>query len=637
MSLTLSAFQEKREYLDETIRRRFFVVPAFEIYGGYAGLYDIGPPGCALRSNIIAQWRKHFIINDSMFELFSPALTPEPVLKASGHVDKFSDVMIRDENTATAYRADQLIEAEAERQLETETSEERKELLKKIIIDCEAMSLDEMENTIKNVLNVTHIEGKPVKWSSPYEFNLMFGTSIGPTGTVKAYLRPETAQGIFVNFKRFYNYNGGQLPFAVAQIGSSYRNEIAPRAGLLRVREFEQAEIEHFMMPEDIHKQLYPEEKYAAHPKFFLVKDTVVPLWSGDAQDSLQGTVTMSIGEAIETGLVGHETHGYFIGRTFQFLVSIGIKPECIRFRQHTKKQLAHYAKDCWDAEVLTSYGWVECVGIADRSAHDLTCHTNASGQNLTANITVSGKAQTVRSIVPRKVSKQEKAAGVEAPFENLGEKKRDAIKALAMMPASEVECAIALMAADKPFTVGEFTITKDMVEVNEKKVKTNSFDFCPCVIEPSFGIGRILSCLLEHTFDLEKDVEVKGEGDRTYDRYTFAFPANVAPIKVGVLPVITKGDLTQLAQEIGVKLSNVGIAHQLDCSAAKIGKRYARLDELGVPFCITVDQDTVSSGVVTIRDRDSRKQISNIPIDEAVEIIRKLSNDQLDQKKVFE
>ena len=200
--------------------------------------------------------------------------------------------------------------------------------------------------------------------SAPFPFNLMFTTSIGPTGKDAGYLRPETAQGIFVNFRRLLEQNGGRMPFAAAQIGTAYRNEIAPRGGLLRVREFQMAEIEHFVDPTD-----------KSHPKFANVSQLRPWLFPVTNQLGDGKMVDPTLGEAVAAGVIDNETLAYFMARTYQFLIKVGIKHDGLRFRQHLKTEMAHYATDCWDAEILMSAGWVECVGHADRACYDLKVH----------------------------------------------------------------------------------------------------------------------------------------------------------------------------------------------------------------------------------------------------------------------
>lgn len=187
------------------------------------------------------------------------------------------------------------------------------------------------------------------------------------------YLRPETAQGHFLNFSRLLEFNNGRVPFASAQIGRSFRNEISPRAGLLRVREFTMAEIEHYVDPED-----------KKHQRFEEIRDARLVLLDRHVQESGSSKVTeMSVGEAVDNGIIANETLGYFLVRIHQFLIKIGINPQRLRFRQHMGNEMAHYATDCWDAEIHNATGWTECVGCADRAAYDLTVHSKRTGHPL--------------------------------------------------------------------------------------------------------------------------------------------------------------------------------------------------------------------------------------------------------------
>jgi glycyl-tRNA synthetase len=176
-----------------------------------------------------------------------------------------------------------------------------------------------------------------------------------------------------LNFSRLLDFNNGRVPFASAQIGRSFRNEISPRAGLLRVREFTMAEIEHYVDPED-----------KKHKRFNEVKDVKLVLLDRNVQESGGSKVTeMSAGDAVEKGIIANETLGYFLVRIHQFLIKIGIDPQRLRFRQHMANEMAHYATDCWDAEIHNATGWTECVGCADRAAYDLTVHSNRTGHPL--------------------------------------------------------------------------------------------------------------------------------------------------------------------------------------------------------------------------------------------------------------
>lgn len=171
-----------------------------------------------------------------------------------------------------------------------------------------------------------------------------------------------------MNYKRLLEYNQDKIPFAGAQIGQSFRNEISPRSGLLRVREFCQAEIEHFMDPED-----------KSHPKFEYVKDVKIKFYTCEAQMAGSAIHHITVGEALEQGVIKSETMGYFLARIQQYLISVGVPDDTLRFRQHLQNEMAHYACDCWDAECKTTYGWVEIVGCADRSCFDLNAHAKVS------------------------------------------------------------------------------------------------------------------------------------------------------------------------------------------------------------------------------------------------------------------
>lgn len=281
--------------------------------------------------------------------------------------------MIKDLKSGECFRADHLINAAIEKMLvDKKVSAEKKEELRKLIPFLESMTKEQMKEVIKQYTIKSPTTGSEL--SEPMDFNLMFDTSIGPASKIKGFLRPETAQGIFVNFKRLLDFNAGKLPFAAAQIGTAFRNEISPRSGLIRVREFTMAEIEHFVDTND-----------KTHPKFDSVSGVKVPLYSACAQMDGKLPVEMTLQQALKDGTISNETLAYFLGRIYLFMVHIGLDPRKIRFRQHLSNEMAHYAKDCWDAEVKTTYGWVECVGCADRSCFDLQQHSQATGVKLVA------------------------------------------------------------------------------------------------------------------------------------------------------------------------------------------------------------------------------------------------------------
>ncbi|XP_062115559.1 glycine--tRNA ligase, mitochondrial 1 isoform X2 [Humulus lupulus] len=593
--------EEFRQLVSNTLERRLFYIPSFKIYRGVAGLYDYGPPGCAVKSNVLSFWRQHFVLEENMLEVDCPCVTPEVVLKASGHVDKFTDLMVKDEKTGTCYRADHLLKDFCSEKLQKDLSITAKEAaeLKRILAVLDDLSAEELGAKLKEYGITAPDTKNPL--SDPYPFNLMFQTSIGPSGLSPGFMRPETAQGIFVNFKDLYYYNGNKLPFAAAQIGQAFRNEISPRQGLLRVREFTLAEIEHFVDPED-----------KSHQNFAEVAKLEFLMFPREEQMSGESAKKICLGDAVARGIVNNETLGYFIGRVYLFLTRLGINEERLRFRQHLANEMAHYACDCWDAEIECSYGWIECVGIADRSAFDLRAHTEKSGVALVAAEKFS-EPREVESLVITPVKKELGLA-----FKG---KQKNVVEALEAMKEEE-----ALEMKANLETKGEMefyvctleknvSITKSMVTISKEKKKVHQRVFTPSVIEPSFGIGRIIYCLYEHSFYTRPSKA----GDEQLN--VFRFPPLVAPIKCTVFPLVQNEKYEKVAKVISKSLTVAGISHKIDITGTSIGKRYARTDELGVPFAVTVDSTTS----VTIRERDSKDQI-RVNVEDAAAVVKDVS-----------
>ncbi|XP_010100026.2 glycine--tRNA ligase, mitochondrial 1 [Morus notabilis] len=590
-----------RQAVLNTLERRLFYILSFKIYRGVAGLYDYGPPGCAVRSNVLAFWRQHFVLEENMLEVHCPSVTPEIVLKASGHVDKFTDLMVKDEKTGTCFRADHLLKDFCNEKLQKDLtiSAETAAELRHVLATLDDLSSDELGAKIRKYGITAPDTRNPL--SDPYPFNLMFQTSIGPSGLSPGYMRPETAQGIFVNFKDLYYYNGNKLPFAAAQIGEAFRNEISPRQGLLRVREFTLAEIEHFVDPED-----------KSHPKFSEVANLEFLMFPRKEQTSGQSAKIIRLGEAVAEGIVNNETLGYFIGRVYLFLTRLGIHENHLRFRQHLANEMAHYAADCWDAEIESSYGWIECVGIADRSAYDLRAHSEKSGVALVAAEKFS-EPREVEKLVVIPV-KKELGLAFKGSQKNVVEaleamKEEEALEMKANLETKgEVEFYVCTLEKN-------ITIKKSMVTISKEKKKEHQRVFTPSVIEPSFGIGRIIYCLYEHSYYMRPSKA----GDEQLN--VFRFPPLVAPIKCTVFPLVQNQQYENVAKDISKSLTAAGISHKIDITGTSIGKRYARTDELGVPFAITVDSTTS----VTIRERDSKDQI-RVDVEEAAAIVKEVT-----------
>ncbi|KAI9519567.1 Glycine--tRNA ligase [Dissostichus eleginoides] len=599
-----------RVKMEDTLKRRFFYDQAFAIYGGVSGLYDFGPVGCALKNNILQVWRQHFIQEEQILEIDCTMLTPEPVLKTSGHVDKFADYMVKDAKTGECYRADHLLKAH----------------LKQLMSDekCSAEKAAELEDVITQMDNYTQQELADlfVKYNvkspstgndltPPTSFNLMFQTSIGPGGNMTGYLRPETAQGMFLNFKRLLEFNQGKLPFAAAQIGNSFRNEISPRSGLIRVREFTMAEIEHFVDPNEKN-----------HPKFNNVADLEILLFSSKAQTSGQSAQIMRLGDAVEQGVINNSVLGYFIGRIYLYLIKAGLSKDKVRFRQHMENEMAHYACDCWDAESKTSYGWIEIVGCADRACYDLSCHSKATKVPLVAEKPLK-EPISFHSPMVNVVQFEPNKGAIGTSY------KKDAKLVLEFLAGCD-ECYITdqekLLTEKGEFSIETqgrtFKVTKDMVSVKRFQKTLHVEEIVPNVIEPSFGIGRIMHSIFEHSFR-------KREGDeqRTY----FSFPATVAPYKCSILPLSQNQEFTPFVQQLSDAMTKKCVSYKVDDSSGSIGRRYARSDEIGVAFGITIDFDTVNKTphTATLRDRDSMRQI-RAEVAELPAMVRDLSNGTL-------
>lgn len=625
IKMTTTATTLKGQPLDKTVlesmlRRRMFYTPSFEIYGGVSGLYDYGPPGCALQANIIDIWRKHFVLEEDMLEVDCTVLTPHEVLKTSGHVDKFADWMCKDPKNGEILRADHFVEDVLESRLKGD-KEARGEKVEEKEVDPkkkkkktkgqEAIKLDdavvkEYEEILAQIDNYNgeQLGELIIKYdlknpttgvlpTPPVAFNLMFQTSIGPSSNLAGYLRPETAQGQFLNFAKLLEFNTGNMPFASASIGKSYRNEISPRAGLLRVREFLMAEIEHYVDPEG-HKK---------HSRFHEVEDIELVLLDRHTQLSGQTTVKkMAVGKAVKDGLVDNETLGYFLARIHLFLEKLGIDQSKIRFRQHMANEMAHYACDCWDAELLTSTGWVECVGCADRSAYDLTVHAKKTG----APLIVRERLDEPKIIEEWETVIEKKKFGpfykkdgktIEAAILATSQEQRETL-------AKEMEQNGKVIIDVPGVGDGKVEVSKDLLTLEFRKRTENIREYTPNVIEPSFGIGRILYSLIEHNYW----TRASDGGDEA--RGVLSFPPAVAPTKVLIVPLSTNQEFGPFTRKLSQKLRAVGISSRVDDSSASIGKRYSRNDELGTPFGITIDFQTVKDGSVTLRERDSTHQV---------------------------
>ncbi|KXS43988.1 MAG: glycyl-tRNA synthetase [Methanolobus sp. T82-4] len=566
---------DKYEQVIELAKRRGFLWNSFELYGGTAGFYDYGPLGSTLKRRIEQIWRELFVIQEGFMEIETPTVGIENVFVASGHVGGFSDPLCECKACGEAFRADHLID--------------------KLVPVADALSNEELDRIIsENQVKCPECEGD---LGDTYEFNLMFKTQIGPGSGRQGYMRPETAQGMFVDFLRLARFYREKLPFGATQIGKSYRNEISPRQGVIRLREFTQAEAEIFIDPED-----------KSHPKIGRFADTVLNLYSDAAQE--KGEIEkMTLAEALEKGIIAHEFLAYQIGLTNLFLQRVGVAPEMLRFRQHKKDEMAHYAMDCWDAEVSTSrFGWVEVVGIADRTDYDLTAHSRVSKTELSIYREYPEPKIVTQFVVKPNMGK------LGPLFKGKAKMVAEALKELSREELEKDEIKVKIDSE-------EVTVPEDAVEFAEETVKVSGENIVPHVVEPSFGIDRIFYTVLEHAFD-EEAVLAK-EDDEEESRIVMRFRNETAPVQVAVLPLLTRKELIEPARNIESKIREQGLLVSYDDSGT-IGRRYRRNDEIGTPYSITIDYDTLEDNTVTIRERDSMKQVRT-PVDGIEEVLYEL------------
>jgi glycyl-tRNA synthetase len=596
---------KKRSPVETLEIERFFFAPSFEAYGGVSGLWDLGPPGCAIERQILAKWHRHFVIEEDMCEVRCPTLTPYQVLENSGHTAKFADFMVTDPATHRLYRADHIIEQALDQRMSDPRNAARITEMTNDKAAAGDLTADGLQELIEKYA-ITSPEGNPL--TSPVPFNLMFNSHIGPSDpAIPAFLRPETAQGIFLDFPRLLDFHRGELPFACAQTAVSYRNEISPKNGLIRCREFMMAEIEHFADPEALDDC----------PKFARVENLELVMYSASVQDVSGEPVTMRLSDAVAQKIVCHKTMGYYIGRTYLFFIEIGVPGDKIRFRQHRNNERAHYARDCWDCEVHCSVGWLECAGLSDRQSFDLTQHSKATARRgeecnpqMFAQVPLAAPVREEKLLVVPNKSK-------------IGQNfKREAAAVLAALDAlPQVETAAIFENVTQALEIIGHPDRDQEAAAIEALDPDAIRSFIPCVIEPSFGIGRILTVVLEHAFYVKP-----GRKPDEFKRVLKLSPS-IAPFACVVLPLSANLPPEELVAGVRQTLKKAGIAHQVDSSSASLGKRYARADELGIPFAITLDAVTEEEGKVTLRERDSTAQV-RLRVAEAVSEIHAMINE---------
>jgi len=465
-------------------KRKGFVYPTAEIYGGLSGFFDFGPLGAELKSNIKKEWWKfHVHQRDDIVGMDGSIITNPKVWDASGHTAHFEDLMLTCSKCGQKVRADQFLEQALKMQAEGLTAEEVNGLVKKHKLTCPSC-----KSAFREV----------------QPFNLMFSTMVGPKedSSAKAYLRPETAQLMFADFKLVADNARMKLPFGIAQMGKAFRNEISPRDFLFRSREFEQMELEFFINPKDPKCPFLDE-----------VKEHILLVCSEEMQKKGDAPKKMSVADALRKGVIKAEWHAYWLAVEHQWFISLGANPERFRIRQHVQRERSHYASETWDLEYEFPFGWKELLGMANRADFDMQQHMKSSKKDLSL-----FDEETKQKVIPHVVA------------------------------------------------------------------------------EPSLGVERAFLVFL---FDAYTDDKERGN-------IVLKLSPKLAPIKVGVFSLVNK--LNEEAKKVYDLIRN-DIFCTFD-TGGSIGRRYARADEQGIPYCVTIDFDTLKDKAVTVRDRDTTKQV---------------------------
>lgn len=507
-----------------------FIVQTAQCYQSTKGFHTYGPNGVVLRNKVIDLW-KQLLVQGNVHEIDTPNLQSREVLTNSGHVGRFNDMIISN-GSSEVFRADHLVKNFAEK---------NNIRLEKPIDD---FTKDELLNFVKVYKAVENSENATI---SPK--NLMFGCG-------DLYLRPEIAQGMFTEFDQFHErfYN---LPFGLAQVGKSYRNEICCQP-FTRLKEFTQAEVEYFFDPND-----------ESHPYFNQVAHLILPLVLQKTQlANKEDSTRIQLTEAVKNGMLVNEILAYFLGKIYMFATSLGI-PDCnIRFRQHLPNELSHYARQCWDLEILLVNGqWMECVGCAHRGDYDLTNH-NIQGQNFIRKYDTKYTRfkVTLNKSMEKSFSKEE-------------------IKAFYLHTKNKLYESVIDIDSDEILE-----IYKQALMINETREIIKS-KVVPYVIEPSVGIDRMI-------FAMANNLLKRREKDP--DRIVFHLKPSLALYDVGLFVLSNDTRLVTIAHNLQNMLHDYKI--YTDYSGTSIGKRYVRADQIGIPFVLTIDFDSIIDCGVTIR-----------------------------------
>ena len=457
------------------------IVPSYAHYGGYSGFQDYGIIGTKIKNKLLKYWRQLFLNDDHLRieEVECPTIVPECILKASGHVDKFSDYIITYNNKV--FRADHLV----------------KDYAKKHNIDIDVNAMD--KQLLEKFINDNKIFDTNITID---DLNLMYKLNDNIS-----YLRPEIAQTIFCNYNRFKKYLKKDTNFGIAQIGKSYRREISPKQ-FTRMREFTQAEIEFFFDPMESYDHLTKD-----------ILNISIPILSAQMQQQLVVHSPMQLNQIIENGIIQNKILLYFLYKIYLFITSLNIPQQYIRFRQHMNTEMAHYASECWDLEIFVDNDWLECIGCANRGCYDLETHSITKNNCLTA------------------------------------------------------------------------------------KRNDNSIYF-PHIIEPSFGIDRLMYSIIHHNYTIKVEIKKSKTGDdEIKEKQILKIPNIISPYDFALFYLRCDKKLIEKTNEIYQILKNKGYDIYVDNSTASLGSKYIRADKVGINYSIAVDYTTLNDNTITIRN----------------------------------
>ncbi|MCX8156405.1 MAG: glycine--tRNA ligase [Verrucomicrobiae bacterium] len=572
---------ELMEKIVSLCKRRGFIYPSSEIYGGINGFWDYGPLGAELKRNVREQWWRWMVHRrEDVVGLDATIIMHPQIWKASGHVDTFSDPMCDCLLTKKRFRADQIepqsgIAYHYSGARNTATGREVQEPYAVLLTPGKPPEsarktavqyyrerglgkegsielLGERTEKVENSQRFNPENGSLL--TEPRPFNLMFKTYVGPVADEEnvAYLRPETAQAIFAQFKNVLETSRMKVPFGIAQMGKAFRNEVTPRNFTFRSREFEQMELEFFIKPDE-----------AVAAQAGAVAQVAAPGHPGEPQANWGWEVW----------------HKYWVEERMRFYESIGLPRARLEEYWQKPEELAHYAKATVDILYQFPFGTQELEGIAARGDFDLSQHQKHSGKSM-------------------EVFDEE----VRTAWKNLGEEQRAALQRRFVE-----EKAAALQKKG----LGEAEARAQAEQAGQQYFeKLARGSYIPHVIEPSAGVDRLVLALLCNAYHEEETVDEKGKKET---RVVLRLHPRVAPIKVAVFPLLkNKPELVARAREVYARLRGEMLAFYDE--AGSIGRRYARQDEAGTPFCVTIDFDTLGEtpelkDTVTLRHRDTGEQ----------------------------